>query len=56
MIGLKLEILSTCDITLSPKKDPDRCLESEIALANHKNRWGETEMLLSYQIRSFVVQ
>ena len=38
------------------KVDPDRCLESDITLARHKHRWGKTGLLLSYQIRSFVVQ
>ena len=38
------------------KVDPDRCLECDITLARHKHRWGKTGLLLSYQIRSFVVQ
>jgi hypothetical protein len=38
------------------KVDPDRCLESDITLARHKHRWGKFGLLLSYQIRSFVVQ
>jgi hypothetical protein len=58
MIGLKLkkEVLSTCDIYRSAKMDSGRFLESDITLARHTNRWGKTELLLSYQIHSFVVQ
>jgi ribosomal protein S27AE len=38
------------------KIDCGRCPESYITLARYKNRWGKTGLLLSYQIRSFVIQ
>ena len=48
--------LSTCDIPVWLKIDPNRCPESDITLARHKNRWGKTGRLLSYIFFSFVVQ
>ena len=58
MIGLKL-IKRFWVLVISPswlKIEPGRCPESDIILARYKNRWGKTGLLLSYQIRSFVVQ
>jgi hypothetical protein len=55
MIGLKL-IKRFWVLVISPsglKIDPGRCLESDITLARHTNRWGKTRFLLSYQICSF---
>ena len=56
MIGLKLiKRFRVLVISLSRLKiDPGRCPESDIILARHKNRWGETRILLSYQIRSSI--
>ena len=58
MIGLRL-IKRFCALAISPcrlRRDPGSCPESDIALARHEYRWGETGLSLSYQIRSFVVQ
>ena len=57
MIGLKLAKRFWV-VAISPswlKIYPDRCPESDITLARYKNTLGKTGLLLSYQIRSFVV-
>jgi hypothetical protein len=49
-------LLSTNNFIIQLKIYPDRCPESDITLARYKNRWGKTELLLSFQIGSFIVQ